>query len=119
MLFSAIFLNIASTTVLAPDKHFLFTFFIDGILFPSILPIRVTSLSKSFYFSSLNGSLSFALPGIMVFISGFIYLFNRRFFFRHGSSVCLLGCNITRISMITVAIIKLNFSLYLLQFYFS
>ena len=80
-------LNIASTLVFAPDNRFLSTFRIAGI-FPSILPIRVTSLSKRFSSFSWNGSLS--IPSTMVFIRGFIYLFNRWFLFRYDSSIFLL-----------------------------
>ena len=81
-------LNIASTLVFAPDNRFLSTFRIAGISLPSILPIRVTSLSKTFSSFSWNGSLG--IPSTMVFIRGFIYLFNRWFLFRHDSSIFLL-----------------------------
>ena len=83
MLSKIIFLNIASPLGTCPFPQI-------NIFYPrfSLVESRYLVIYPCFSSSSLNGSL---VNGTLVFINGLIYLFNRWFFFKHGSSVCVYG----------------------------
>ena len=87
MLSKIIFLNIVSPLGTCPFPQI-------NIFYPrfSLVESCYLVIYPCFSSSSLNGSL---VNGTLVFINGLIYLFNRWFFFKHGSSVCVYGCTLS------------------------